>query len=111
MASRTMCRDVLLYQDARRRPVSMHRPPSPSQICPILFKEMTNNTGKYFLEKRPKRPQMLDTEPLCCLTTIARILNRPLMWDPSNERFVGDDEANRMVDPPRRKGYELPDLS
>ena len=45
---------------------------------------------------------------LCCLTTIARILNRPLKWDPTAEQFVGDDEANRLIAPPRRQGYELP---
>ena len=27
---------------------------------------------------------------------------------PGKEQFVGDDEANRCVDRPRRKGYELP---
>jgi hypothetical protein len=45
---------------------------------------------------------------LCCLTTIARIVNRPLRWDPKSERFVGDDEANAMLNPQRRQGYELP---
>jgi hypothetical protein len=47
---------------------------------------------------------------LCCLTTIARLVNRPLKWDPAREQFVGDDEANAMVNPPRRKGYELPTM-
>jgi len=45
---------------------------------------------------------------LCCLTTIARLVNRPLKWDSKNERFIGDDEANALLNPPRRKGYELP---
>jgi hypothetical protein len=48
---------------------------------------------------------------LCCLTTIARLVNRPLKWDPQNERFVGDDEANSLLNPPRRKGYELPPIA
>jgi hypothetical protein len=45
---------------------------------------------------------------LCCLTTIARICDRPLKWEPNAERFVDDDEANALLQPPRRKGYELP---
>jgi len=45
---------------------------------------------------------------LCCLTTIARIVNRPLKWDPVRERFLDDDRANALLDPPRRTGYELP---
>lgn len=44
----------------------------------------------------------------CHLVNITRILNRPLLWDPTKERFVNDDEANAFVDLPRRKGYELP---
>ena len=44
---------------------------------------------------------------LCCLTTIIRLVNRRLTWDSNNERFVGDEEANALRNPPRRKGYEL----
>ena len=47
---------------------------------------------------------------LCCLTTIARIINRPLHWDSRAERFIGNEEANALLDPPRRKGYELPSI-
>ncbi len=42
------------------------------------------------------------------LLNITRRLGRRLRWDPSQEQFIGDDEANRLVDLPRRKGYELP---
>ena len=44
----------------------------------------------------------------CHLVNITRRLNRRLHWDPVNEQFVGDDEANALVDLPRREGYELP---
>ena len=43
------------------------------------------------------------------LGNIARWLGRRLEWDPEKEIFPGDDEANRYLDRPRRKGYELPD--
>jgi predicted dehydrogenase len=45
---------------------------------------------------------------ICHLMNITRRIGRPLKWDPVKEAFVGDDEANRLVDLPRRKGYELP---
>ena len=44
----------------------------------------------------------------CHLVNLTRRLNRKLQWDPVKEQFVGDDEANKLVDLPRRKGYELP---
>lgn len=44
---------------------------------------------------------------VCHLANIARRLGRSLAWDPVAERFA-DDEANRLVSPPRRQGYELP---
>ncbi len=42
------------------------------------------------------------------LANITRQLGRKLAWDPRKERFVGDKEANRLVNRPRRKGYGLP---
>jgi predicted dehydrogenase len=44
------------------------------------------------------------------LLNITRKMGRRLQWDPANEQFLGDEEANRLVDRPRRKGYELPDV-
>ena len=45
---------------------------------------------------------------VCHLIGLTRDLNRRLKWDPDKEQFVGDAEANKLVDRPRRKGYELP---
>jgi len=42
------------------------------------------------------------------LANIARLLGRPLRWDPVREQFLGDDEANRWVERPQREGYQLP---
>ena len=47
---------------------------------------------------------------VCHLANIARRIGRPLKWDPAAERFPGDDEANQLVELPRRKGYELPNM-
>jgi hypothetical protein len=47
---------------------------------------------------------------ICHLANIARELRRKVHWDPQTESFAGDDEANRLLDRPRRKGYELPEF-
>jgi predicted dehydrogenase len=48
---------------------------------------------------------------VCHLVNICRDLQRPLKWDPKAERFVGDEEANKLLSRPRRKGYELPAIA
>jgi predicted dehydrogenase len=45
---------------------------------------------------------------VCHLANITRWVGRRLTWDPVQEVFLNDDEANRFADRPRRKGYELP---
>lgn len=45
---------------------------------------------------------------VCHLANITRAVGRPLRWDPVSEQFPGDDQANALVDRPRRKGFELP---
>jgi hypothetical protein len=34
-----------------------------------------------------------------------------LRWDPQREVFPDDAEANALLDRPRRKGWELPDIT
>ena len=51
---------------------------------------------------------------LCYLVNIVRDVGRvgePLKWDPAAERFTNCDEANKLLDRPRRKGYELPEIA
>lgn len=45
---------------------------------------------------------------VCILINLCRELGRKLKWDPKAERFVDDQEANKHLSRPRRKGYELP---
>lgn len=42
---------------------------------------------------------------VCLLIHIAMKLERKLTWDPANERFVNDDEANSMLARPQRAPY------
>ena len=47
---------------------------------------------------------------ICHLIDVCRELNRRLRWDPVDEKFLGDDQANTLRSRPRRKGYELPEI-
>jgi len=44
---------------------------------------------------------------VCHLGNIAYWLKRPLRWDPEKEVFIGDDEANRWLDRPKREPWTL----
>lgn len=41
---------------------------------------------------------------------IAMMLGRKLKWDPQKEQFINDDTANKMLDRPRRKPWDLPSV-
>jgi len=74
-----------------------------------------NHMSNFFRCVRQRKEPIMNVEnahrvaTLCHLGNIARWLGRRLKWDPEKEVFPGDDEANRYLDIPRRKGYELPD--
>ena len=41
------------------------------------------------------------------LGNIAYRLGRKLRWDPASERFLGDDQANRVLHAPYRQPWRL----
>jgi predicted dehydrogenase len=47
------------------------------------------------------------TASICHMLTIATQLGRPLKWNPEEERFVGDDEANRFLHYQYREPWTL----
>jgi predicted dehydrogenase len=47
---------------------------------------------------------------LCHLANISYRTGRRVRWDSARESVPGDAEAARMLAPPRRKGYELPEV-
>jgi len=47
------------------------------------------------------------TDALCHLQQIAIKLRRKLRWDPAQEAFVQDEEANRMLDRPMRAPWKV----
>ncbi len=48
---------------------------------------------------------------VCHVANIARWTGRRLFWDPVNEQFQDDADANTYLDYERREGYQLPELS
>jgi len=44
---------------------------------------------------------------VCHLGNIAYWLNRPLRWDPVREEIIGDPEAARWLDRPKRAPWTL----
>lgn len=48
---------------------------------------------------------------MCHLGNIARWVGRRLQWDPDRELFINDEEANRHLDRPMRKPFQLPVIS
>ena len=44
---------------------------------------------------------------VCHLGNIAYWLKRPLKWDPVKEQIIGDPEANRWLDRPKREPWTL----
>ena len=46
---------------------------------------------------------------LCChLANVCYRTGRKIRWDGKREDIAGDPEASRLLDRPRRKGFELP---
>jgi len=46
------------------------------------------------------------TASVCNVTNIAYEMQRPLLWNPDEEKFVGDDRANMMLDRPYRGKWD-----
>jgi predicted dehydrogenase len=44
---------------------------------------------------------------ICHLGAIGYELRRPLKWDPAKEQFIGDDEANKLLDYEMREPWKL----
>ena len=49
----------------------------------------------------------LQASYLGMIAEISIQLGRKLKWDPKTERFIGDDEANRLLSAPMRSPWHL----
>jgi predicted dehydrogenase len=60
-------------------------------------------------QKPPVSLEQSHHATVCChLANIAYLTGRTVTWDAAGETIPGDVEAARLLDRPRRKGYELP---
>jgi len=49
------------------------------------------------------------TASVCNIVNLAYTLERPLKWDPSQEQFIDDDDANSMISRPFRGKWDITD--
>ncbi len=47
------------------------------------------------------------TNVICCMSDIATRLKRKLRWNPDKEQFIGDDEANKMLNRTMRAPWQI----
>ena len=86
----------------------------PAESLKFRLPEINNHTQNWFDCIKSRQKPIADVEIghrsaiLCHLGNIARWVGRKLVWDPVNEVFPGDNEANEFLDRERRRPYELP---
>jgi len=79
----------------------------------IRLYESNHHIGNFLECVKSRRPTACDidttlrSETICHLSEIAMRLRRKLAWDPAAERFVNDDEANRMLERAMRAPWRL----
>ena len=87
---------------------NLNRPERSGKIEAIV-----NHMGNFFDCVAARRQPISDVESqhrsatTCHLGNIACRLGRPLNWNATIEQFVADEEANRFLRRPQRKGYEV----
>ena len=88
----------------------MREPIGPGEVH---LRRSSNHGGNFIDCVRTRQRPVCDvqighrTMSVCHLGNIAYWLRRALRWDPANERFAGDDEADRLLDRARREPWRL----
>jgi predicted dehydrogenase len=87
---------------------NLARPPRSGKLDAII-----NHMGNFFDCVRTREQPISDvfsqhrSVSVCHLANISMRLGRKLTWNPETETFVDDDEANRWLSRPQRKGFEV----
>lgn len=87
---------------------NLTRPPRSGKLDAII-----NHMGNFFDCVRSRQQPISDvfsqhrSVSVCHLANISMRLGRKLAWNPETETFVGDEEANRWLGRPQRKGFEV----
>jgi hypothetical protein len=78
------------------------------------FNDADNHVGNLLECMRTRNPRTLchpesaqRVSTTCHIGNICARLGRDLQWDPEKERFVNDDEANRMISRARRHPWRM----
>ncbi len=85
---------------------NLSRPPRAGKLDAII-----NHMGNFFDCVRSREQPLSDVTSqhrsvsVCHLANISMRLGRKLQWDPENEIFIGDDEANTWLSRNQREGY------
>ena len=83
-------------------------PPGPNDIRLYVSDQHEDNWVQCVkTRKTPICPAEIGhrTATICHLSGIAERLKRPIKWDPAKEEIIGDSEASRWLDRPRRAPY------
>ncbi|MCH9655382.1 MAG: Gfo/Idh/MocA family oxidoreductase [Planctomycetes bacterium] len=75
---------------------------------------VSNNHYQNFIDSVKSRKDPIEpveaghsTASICHLGNIAMRLKRKLKWNPEKEQFIGDDEANQMLQRPYRQPWKI----
>jgi len=94
-------------------PRDRRRRPSPPNVHVPNYKGSGGIFGDFLHCVRTRQRPFRDIEIAhrtashCHIGNIAYWLKRPLKWDPINEQFPGDEEANRWLSRPMREPWHL----
>jgi predicted dehydrogenase len=93
-----------LFSEAEKR----DRTPSATRL-PVSNDHRRNFLDCIKTRQRPVSPieAAVRSDTVCHLEDIAIRLGRRLHWDPAQERFVKDDQANRLLTRPMRSPWQL----
>ena len=86
---------------------------SPTRPNELSLERSDSHTGNWLECIADRRRPVMDVETGHRITTwshlgnLAFVVGRKLLWDPAAERFVGDDEANRLLHAPYRAPWRL----
>ncbi len=86
---------------------------SPTRTDELQLEQSDNHSGNWLECIATRRRPVMDVEighRVTCwshLGNIAYLTGRELRWDPATERFLGDDEANRMLHEPYREPWRV----
>jgi predicted dehydrogenase len=95
----------------RATPESIAADPIPDNG--IHLYKSTNHQQDFLDCVRSRKRPICDVEVGCRSVTVCHLGNlaywnhRKLKWDPAKEQFVGDDEANKWLNPPKRSPWSV----